>query len=220
MYTKTYCLGILLIAPLIFVSTITTWAAEYRNYKKYPEWEILQSRSMDGMDLEEVARFRRLADRGEAMHEAMLAVLWQCEDWDYAGLALDMLHCSKGDKTQVWPELRRLLADRLPKAVGGLGDDTTDSCRFIAKMLAENGSEDDVRALLPMLAHPNSLLRYEAALYLGQYGDEVALEILKSAKDQNPPPVQERIETVIANIEDRLAKGQNALEQELRGQAP
>ena len=220
MLNKMFRSHVSLLVHLVLSVAMPALATEYRDYKEYPEWEVLQSRSMDGMDLEEVARFRRLADRGEAMHEAMLAVLWQCEDWDYAGLALDMLHCSKGDKTQVWPELRRLLADRLPKAVGGLGDDTADSCRFIAKMLAENGSEDDVRALLPMLAHPNSLLRYEVALYLGQYGDEVALEILKSAKDQNPPSVQERIETVIANIEDRLAKGQNAWKQELRGQTP
>lgn len=220
MLNKSFGLNVLFVGHVLLAAAISTLAEEYRNYTDYPEWQVLLTLSGDGMDLEERARFRRLIDRGEAAHEAMLAVLWQCNDWYYASGAMEMLHCSQGDKTKVWPELRRLLADRLPAAVGDLRDDKTACCRSIAKMLAENGSEDDVRALLPMLAHPNSLLRYEAALYLGQYGDEVALEILKSAKDQNPPPVQKRIETVIANIEDRLAKGQNALEQELRGQAP
>jgi hypothetical protein len=211
---------VLLLVHMALAVAMPALAAEYRNYMDYPEWGILLRLSDDGEDLEERALLGQLIDRGEAAHEAMLAVLWQCDDWYYASGAMEMLHCSKGDKAKVWPELRRLLADRLPAAVGDLRDDKTACCRSIAKMLAENGSEDDVRALLPMLAHSNSLLRYEAALYLGQYGDEVALGILKSAKDQNPPPVQERIETVIANIEDRLAKGQNALEQELRGQAP
>lgn len=220
MLNKSFGLNVLFVGHVLLAVAISTLAEEYRNYTDYPEWQVLLTLSGDGMDLEERARFRRLIDRGEAAHEAMLAVLWQCNDWYYASGAMEMLHCSKGDKAKVWPELRRLLADRLPATVGDLRDDKTACCRSIAKMLAENGSEDDVRALLPMLAHPNSLLRYEAALYLGQYGDEVALGILKSAKDQNPPPVQERIETVIANIEDRLAKGQNALEQELRGQAP
>lgn len=196
-----------LVTCLVFVVAPSAWAEEfvYKNYWEYPEWEILKSRSFDGMDLEEIARFRWLAERGEAMHEAMLAVLWQCDEWYYAGLALDMLHSSKGDKTKVWPELRRLLADRLPYAIG---KDKTDACRSIAIMLAEHGGEDDVKALIPMLTHFNSQLRYVAAKYLGEYGNESTLEILEAAKDENAPPVaRQRYETALESIRKRITGG-------------
>lgn len=214
MLNKSFGLNVLFVGHVLLAAAISTLAEEYRNYMDYPEWEILQSRSMDGMDLEEIERFRQLANRGEAMHEAMLAVLWQCDDWYYAGLALDMLHSSQGDKTKVWPELRSLLADRLPKARGGVGYGPTECCCFIAKMLAENGSAEDVEALIPVLTHSNALLRSEAALYLGQYGGENALEILKSAKDRTQMPIaRQNIESVMATIENRLSKSQGTLEQ-------
>lgn len=214
MSNKSFGLHVLFVVHMSLAVAMPTLAVEYKNYTDYPEWEILQSRSMDGMDLEEVARFRRLADRGEAIHEAMLAVLWQCDDWYYAGLALDMLHSSQGDKTKVWPELRSLLADRLPKARGGVGYGPTECCCFIAKMLAENGSAEDVEALIPVLTHSNALLRSEAALYLGQYGGENALTILESAKDRTQMPVaRQSIESVIATIETRLAEDRSTLGQ-------
>lgn len=205
MFTKWMCPRVLLIVGATFAATMPAGAAGYKKYTDYPEWEILQTRSVDGEDMEEKARFGRLIDRGEAAHEAMLAVLWQCDDWFYASGAMEMLHCSKGDKTQVWPELRRLLADRLPLAGGGPEDGKTACCRSIAKMLAENGGEDNVKALLPVLAHRNSLLRHEAAKYLGQYGNEAALEILETAKDGNySPEVRQGFDNAINAIRSRL----------------
>lgn len=197
-----------LVACLVFVTAPSARAEEYeyKNYWEYPEWKILQSRSMDGDDLEEIARFRQLAERGEAMHEAMLAVLWQRNDWLYSGLALDMLYVSKGDKSKVWPELRRLLAARLPHATGSLGDGPTEYCCCVSKMLAENGTEEDIKALLPVLSHPTSLLRYVAAKYLGEYGNESTLEILEAAKDGDyTPEVRRGFEEAIEAIKSRLS---------------
>lgn len=208
MYTKEFCLHVLLLAQVGLVTALPGRAAEYKykNYMDYPEWKVLMTLSDDGEDLEERARFGRLVDRGESAHEAMLAVLWQCDDWYYASGAMEMLHCSKGDKSKVWPELRRLLADRLPLALGGLGDGITACCRSIARMLAENGGEDDVKALLPVLTHRNSLLRYEAATCLGQYGNERALEILEAAKDGDyTPEVRRGFEEAIETIKSRLS---------------
>lgn len=214
MSNKSFGLHVLFVVHMSLAVAMPTLAVEYKNYTDYPEWQVLLTLSGDGMDLEERARFRRLIDRGEAAHEAMLAVLWQCNDWYYASGAMEMLHCSQGDKTKVWPELRRLLAARLPEADGDLGDDQTACCRSIARMLAENGSAEDVEALIPVLTHSNALLRSEAALYLGQYGGENALEILEAAKDQIQMPVaRQNIESVMATIENRLAKGQGTLEQ-------
>lgn len=214
MLNKSFGLNVLFVGHVLLAAAISTLAEEYRNYTDYPEWQVLLTLSGDGMDLEERARFRRLIDRGEAAHEAMLAVLWQCDDWHYASGAMEMLHCSKGDKTKVWPELRRLLAARLPEADGDLGDDQTACCRSIARMLAENGCDEDVEALIPVLTHSNALLRSEAALYLGQYGGENALKILKSAKDRTQMPIaRQNIESVMATIENRLSKSQGTLEQ-------
>ena len=85
-------------------------------------------------------------------------------------------------------------------------------------MLAENGSDEDVEALIPVLTHSNALLRSEAALYLGQYGGENALKILESAKDRTQMPVaRQSIESVIATIETRLAKDRSTLGQEKAG---
>lgn len=210
MYAKRFCLHVLLIAHVGLVTALPVRAAEYKykNYMDYPEWQVLLTLSDDGIDLEERARFVQLIERGEAAHEAMLAVLWQCDDWYYASGAMEMLHCSKGDKTKVWPELRRLLAARLPWAIGGLGDGKTDACRSIANMLAEHGSEDDVKALIPMLTHFNSLLRDEATSYLGEYGNESTLEILEAVKDENAPPVaRQRYETALESIRRRIAGG-------------
>ncbi len=198
-----------IVACLVFVVVSAAWADEYeyQNYKEYPEWAILRSRSDDGMDLEEVARFRQLADRGEAMHEAMLAVLWQCDEWYYSGLALEMLRSSKGDKGKVWPELRRLLAARLAEAGEDIRDDKMWCCRGVSLLLAENGSEADVKAILPMLTHPNSVLRYVGAQCLGQCGNEDVLDGLQAAKDREKlPNVRQGIERAIEAIQSRLGE--------------
>lgn len=197
-----------LIACLIFVVAPLAWAEEYeyKNYQEYPEWAILRSRSDDGMDLEEVARFRRLVERGEAMHEAMLAVLCQCDEWYYAGLALDMLHSSKGDKSKVYPELRRLLAARLAEPIEEFSDDKMHFCCGVSKMLAENGSDADVKVILPMLTHPNYVLRYVGAQCLGQCGTEDVLDDLQAAKDREKlPNVRQGFERAIEAIRSRLA---------------
>lgn len=193
---------------MALVTTLAAMVAVAKPYDEYPEWELLPK----GIDMDENDdnAFRALVNQGESVYDAMLAVIWECDEIIPATTALAVLEESKGDKSQVFGELRRFLSARLPLAVG----DTERICLAVAKVLAKNGSEEDIAVLIPMLAHPSDQLRYVGAMCLGQCGNQAALEKLEAARVQSQPAwVMQGIETAIARIEERLAKDPGSLGQ-------
>lgn len=173
-------------------------------YRDYPEWKAVPFGGIlcDLMDEDEIAARRTLLDRGEAIHEAMLAVLWQCDDTSAAQFALNILWGSKGGKDKVVEELRRYLAERLRE---GVGDRDVPTCVHVAEILAKHGSEEDARALLPLLAHSDRRLLCAGAAGLGACGGGDVLETLEAAKGQAHSPWERQVfERAIGAIRARL----------------
>ena len=173
---------------------------EAKTYRDYPEWELLPK----GVDFEDeaiLARCQQLADEGEAGHEAMLAIVTECEEPLLARRALGMLRDMGGDMSRALAELKPFFAD-------GLSTSRDEwLLTSIARFVADYGTEEDVDVLIPMLANPNWRIRVLGARYLGQSGGQHALEALEQAKrrDADQTLLQE-IDKAIANIEKRISE--------------
>ena len=74
-------------------------------YMNYPEWELLPQ--WDFEDERVIAELQQLIDEGEAAHEAMLAVVRDCNNLTATSCALSVLRKTKGDKRQVVAELKK-----------------------------------------------------------------------------------------------------------------
>lgn len=175
---------------------------EGKTYRDYPEWKLLPK----GPDMDDEAcerAFQQLVAEGDAGHEALLAIVRECEDPMLATRALAVLRLSSGDKSKVREELKQILAERLSHASGPEEWLMTS----IAEALVVIGNERDMDALAPMLAHPTRRVRIIGARCLGKRGGESAIAILENAKSQNPEKrVLEEIDTAIATIKSRLAE--------------
>lgn len=171
-----------------------------KTYKDYPEWKMLPV-ALDYEDEAILARIRKLIDEGEACHEAMLAIVKECDDLMVTTSALQILRDTDAPKTRVVSELKAFFAERLPRAEG----DEEWLMTEIALFLADFGTEDDMDVLLPMLDHPNWRVRTLGARYLGQSGGQRALDALKAAeKHDSHQRVQNEIDQAILRIEQRL----------------
>lgn len=173
-------------------------------FMDYPEWDLLPK----GIDFDEsdMVAIQKLLDEGPAAYEAMLAVVKECDNSMMVSHALAILRESPGEKGEVVVELKRIFAQRLPRAVG----DETWIVDYIAAAIADIGTEDDTISLIPLLEHPNLRLRVMGARYLGQSGGQEALTALEQARSRNSNQrVQQEIFKAIDNIEKRLA-AQNA----------
>jgi HEAT repeat protein len=172
-----------------------------KSYMDYPEWRMLPT-PIDYEDENINAAIQKLVDEGEACHEAMLAVVKQCDDWMVATSALAILRETAGDKCGIVRELKPFFTERLPRSDGQ--DDWL--LTSIAQFLADFGTEDDVDVLLPMLEHPNMRVRYLGAQYLGQRGDQQAIEALEEAKSsESNNLVLDEMNKAVTSITSRLA---------------
>lgn len=182
-------------------------AAAGKTYRDYPEWELLP-KAIDFEDERVLASFQPLIDEGEAGHEAMLAIVEECEDSRLACIALGILRKSGGDKRAVVAELKRFFSERLPVVEGPHEWLMTG----IAKFLADFGTEGDVEVLFPMLTHSNLRFRILGARYLAIRGGRAAVEALERAKGGvlYGNEMQE-FDAAIAIIECRLAGGTSCI---------
>lgn len=172
---------------------------EAKTYRDYPEWELLPK----GVDFEDeamLAKCQQLADEGEAGHEAMVAIVKECEEPLLARRALGMLRDMGGDMSQPLSELKPFFTE-------GLSTSRDEwLLTSIARFVADYGTEEDVDVLIPMLANPNWRIRVLGARYLGQSGGQHALDALKQVKQRNADQtLLQEIDKAIANIEKRLA---------------
>lgn len=197
------------LAAIIILACVLSVSAESparKTYQDYYEWHLLP-KSIDLEDENVLAGIQHLVDEGEAGHEAMLAIVKECEDTMLAKRALSILRQSSGDKEAVLKELKQIFATRLPHAEG----DDEWLMSAIAQFIADFGTEDDVLVLLPMLEHPNIRMRYLGARYLGQGGGQRALEALKQVQGHDANKrVNEEIGKAISAIEARQAEKEAA----------
>ncbi len=190
--------AVLMVADTLSVSAETPPGMTYRNY---PEWEMLP-KVLDYEDEQINDRIQKLVDEGEACHEAMLAIVKQCDDWMVATSALAILRETTGDKSGIVAELKPFFSERLCRSEGQ--DDWL--LTSIAQFLADFGTEDDIDVLLPMLEHPNMRVRYLGAQYLGQRGDQQAIEALEEAKSRESNNlVLDEMNKAVTSITSRLA---------------
>jgi HEAT repeat protein len=193
----------LVVSVLLCASLIPVFAEmpEKKTYKDYAEWYVLP-KALDFEDEHVIAAFQQLVDEGEAGHEAMLAIVKECETPMLAMRALAVLRESRGDKCKVVAELKPFFTMRLPHAK----DDEEWLMTAIARFLADFGTEDDVDVLLPMLEHPNMRVRYLGAQYLGQRGGQQAIEALEQAKSsESNNLVLDEMNKAATSITSRLA---------------
>lgn len=188
-------------------------APEGKTYRDYPEWALLP-KGPDLDDEAEIRDFSRLVDEGEEGHEAMLAIVRECEDPMLARRALAVLRASSGDKRAVVAELKQILADRLSRATGPEEWLMTS----IAEALVVMGDERDMEVLVPMLSHPVRRVRIIGARCIGKRGGAELLDDLAQARAcQSDGRVAEAIEQAAANIAARLAARDAAAEPEGAG---
>lgn len=190
--------AVLMVADTLSVSAETPPGMTYRNY---PEWEMLP-KVLDYEDEQINDRIQKLVAEGEACHEAMLAIVKQCDDWMVATSALAILRETTGNKSGIVAELKPFFSERLSRSEGQ--DDLL--LTSIAQFLADFGTEDDIDALLPMLEHSNKRIRIMGARCLGQRGGQRALEALKQVQGHDANKrVDEEIGKAISAIESRMA---------------
>lgn len=183
------------------LSAVPATLAE-KSYQDYPEWLMLP-KGIDLEDEEEVRAAQQLIGRGESVHEAMLAVVRECDDPFIVSSALAVLRQSGGDKSEAVGQLKDLFAQRL----SGAGDTRLEEIRLItmAEALADMGQEDDLEALIPLLSSSRRL-RDLGIMLLGGHGGLDTLKALETARNRAPDELERRgIEEVIAAIESRLA---------------
>lgn len=190
------------VATLMLAGLLPTTAqTPAKSYMDYPEWRMLPT-PIDYEDENINAAIQKLVDEGEACHEAMLAVVKQCDDWMVATSALAILRETAGDKSGIVAELKPFFSERLCRSEGQ--DDWL--LTSIAQFLADFGTEDDIDALLPMLEHSNKRIRIMGARYLGQRGGLRALEALEQVQGRDANKrANEEFGKAIAAIESRLA---------------
>jgi hypothetical protein len=178
-------------------------------YDEYPEWELLPK----GIDIEDetlVANLERLKAQGESAHEAMWAVIRECNDLMPASAALSVLASTQDNQREVMEGLKQFIKERLFIATGDEEGLITD----MAKVLADKGTEADMDALIPMLYHSNPRMCVVGAMYLGQRGGKTALDALTEARGRTSGVrVRREIDAAIARIENRLAKDPGSLGQ-------
>jgi HEAT repeat protein len=173
-----------------------------KTYKDYPEWEMLP-KVLDYEDEAINARIQKLVGEGAACHEAMLAIVRECDDWMVATSALAILSETSGDKRDAVAALKTFFTERLPQAKGEEEYLMTNIAQFVAAF----GTEEDVSALLPMLIHPELRVRYLGAQYLGQRGGQQAMEALERAKSRESNNlVLDEMNKAVASISSRLAE--------------
>lgn len=174
------------------------------SYMDYPEWALLP-KGIDLEDKREIAAIKQLIAEGEAAHEAMLAVVRDCDNLLATSCALSVLKQSQGDKRQVVEELKRLFSARLPMA---RGLDEMVRVTDIAAALADMGEDEDMDVLLPMLSHPGEEVRRLGVRHLGRRGGQHAFAALQTAKEvakaHNRDREQKEIEEAISAIQGRL----------------
>lgn len=173
-----------------------------QSYMDYPEWGLLPA-GVDLDDENEVQAFQRLIGRGESTHEAMLAIVRECDDPFMVSHALEVLRESSGNKCKVVAELRRIFLDKLQ--YDGQRDEIVIS--DMAEAIADIGDEDDMEALIPMLAHPVKRVQGLGGMLLVEHGGQKTLDALEQAKrESSSSQVCQEIDDVIAGIESRLAE--------------
>lgn len=171
-----------------------------KTYTDYPEWASFP-RGIDCEDEEEVARFQRLVDRGEAAHEAMLAIVRECDDCLDVSAALAILRASPGDKRTVVAELKAIFPMRLK------GEKRDDGMIVLdmADALTAMGQDDDFEVMIPMLFHPQREVRDAGIMLLGKHGGRKTLEALEKAKVRiTGARRRAAIDAAISGIESRL----------------
>lgn len=148
-----------------------------KTYTDYPEWTSFP-RGIDCEDEEEVARFQRLVERGEAAHEAMLAIVRENDDCFDVGTALAVLKASSGNKREVVADLKAIFPMRVQ------GEEWNDGMIVLslAGALIEMGQDADFEVLIPMLFHPQKQVRDAGIMLLGKHGGRKTLEALEKAK--------------------------------------
>ena len=173
-----------------------------KTYTDYPEWTSFP-RGIDCEDEEEVARFQRLVERGEAAHEAMLAIARECDDGFDVSTALAVLRASPGDKRAVVAELKAIFPIRVR------GETWNDEIIVLsmADALVAMGQDEDFEVMIPMLFHSRQQVRAVGIMLLGKHGGRKTLEALKKARVRiSGTRRREAIDAAISGIEIRLAE--------------
>ena len=173
-----------------------------KTYMDYPEWASLPG-GIDCEVQEEVDRFQRLVERGEAAHEAMLAIVRECDDGFDVSTALAVLRRSPGDKRAVVAELKDIFPMRVR------GEEWNDGLIVLsmAEALADMGQDEDFEVLIPMLFHPQQQVRTSGIMLLGQHGGRKTLEALEKARVRiSGTRRRAAIDAAISCIESRLAE--------------
>ena len=187
-----------------------------KTYTDYPEWQSFPG-GLDWEDQEEVDRFQRLVEKGEAAHEAMLAIVRECDDAFDVSTALAVLRASPGDKRAVVAELKAIFPMRVR------GEEWSDGTivRSMAEALVDMGQDGDFEVMIPMLFHPRQQVRASGIMLLGQHGGRKTLEALEKARVRiSGTRRREAIDAAISGIESRLAGTEGATEGDARLQMP
>ncbi len=206
MYSNTNMMSRIVFAGAGMLLTVALWAmAESyapKTYMDYPEWNLLP-KGEDYDDENEIAAFQQLIAEGPAAHEAMLAIVRECDDFMIVGRALAILRASSGDKRPVVIELKREFERRFPHAVGK--EARIVNC--LAAAIADLGTEEDANVLIPMLTHPYIRMRIMGARYYGKLCGENAIEVLEGAKAHySEPRFLQEVDAVIDDIGNRLSE--------------
>ena len=173
-----------------------------KTYQDYPEWAYFP-KGIDSEDENEVAAYKRLEERGEAAHEALLAIVRECDDPFIVSSALSILRSSEGNKSKVVAHLKKYFVARLP------GETWDDEIVIVdlASALADMGKDGDLEVLVPMLSNPSWQVRSVGIMLLGSYGGQNELMALKEAKARNPGKLMmQGIDEAISGIESRMAE--------------
>lgn len=206
MFNNTNTMRRIVLASAGMLLTVALWAMadSYapKTYMDYPEWNLLP-KGEDYDDENEIAAFRQLMAEGPAAHEAMLAIVRECDDSMIVGRALAVLRASSGDTRPVVVELKREFERRFPRAVG----EEAQIANCLAAAIADLGTEEDANVLIPMLTHPYIRMRIMGARYYGKLCGGNAIEVLEGVKTRySEERFLQEVDAVIADIESRQAE--------------
>ena len=191
-----------LVVSLLFggVPNATSQSGE-KSYDEYPEWELFP-KGFDSEDENAIAAREWLENRGEAAHEALMAIVRECDDPYVVSSALSILRSSQGEKTEIVSQLKEFLATRLP------GESRDDEIVIVdtASALADMGKDGDLEVLIPMLSNPSWQIRSVGIMLLGNYGGQKELKALKEARGSTSGGLALKgMDEAISGIESRLA---------------
>jgi hypothetical protein len=173
-----------------------------KTYQDYPEWELFP-KGFDSEDENAIAAREWLENRGEAAHEALMAIVRECDDPYVVGSALSILRSSQGEKTEIVSQLKEFLATRLP------GESRDDEIVIVdtASALADMGKDGDLEVLIPMLSNPSWQIRSVGIMLLGNYGGQKELKALKEARGSTSGGLALKgMDEAVSGIESRLAE--------------